>query len=278
MAIKFLLDNAQKKEEALVNEILQTIKAKPPVDEAAIKLATFVDVVFRTAAGTRIEKIEVPKQKEQNPQLFKQSQGELEKKEYLVKLFDNPVGILIEKNDKTEKYKYRVMEPQPNPEVIDAVKDAIKKDFQNNHRVLEDKLYLQAQTAKACKALGRECDADLVRRTSYYLKRDLLGFRRLDPLMHDMNVIAIHCEGINKPVKVEYRGLHDKIETNVMFIDPHDLNALINKIARFVKAQISQSNPIMDVEVNGFKIQATLGMGGISSKLMIRKLNLPQDI
>ena len=41
MAIKFILDEAQKKEEAIVKDILETIKHKPKQDDNVKKLATF---------------------------------------------------------------------------------------------------------------------------------------------------------------------------------------------------------------------------------------------
>ena len=141
-----------------------------------------------------------------------------------------------------------------------------------NPAVLEDPRYLQAQIARACKDLGIQFNADVARRATYYLKRDLLGFRRIDPLMHYINVTAIYCEGTDRPVRIAYKGLPDKTETNVTFTDPKDLNTLINKIAAFAGASLSPVHPVMDIITNGFKIQATMGIGGISSKLTIKKL------
>ncbi len=266
MAIKFILDEAQKKEEAIVQDILETIKHKPKQDENVKKLATFLGTVFRTQMGKKPRKEQYPAQ----PEILKPAPIELEKTEYLVKLFNTPVGILLEKGK--DKYSYTVMEPQEDAKLVMHVKNAVRKHFMKNPAVLEDAKYMQAQTARACKELGMEFNADTARRAAYYLKRDLLGFRRIDPLMHDVNVRAIYCEGTDRPVRIAYKGLPDKTETNVIFTDPKDLNTLINKIAAFAGASLSPAHPVMDVITNGFKIQATMGIGGISSKLTIKKL------
>ncbi|MFH0752270.1 MAG: hypothetical protein V1914_01605 [archaeon] len=271
MTIKFVLDNTQKKEEALANEILQLIHSKPQIDDATKKLATFMEVVFRTAKKKEIPpEAEMPKGK--SPQLLKQAPIKLEKKEYLIRLFQTPVGIMINKEE--DELLYRAMEPHPDASIINAVKETIKKDFARNHGLLESQAYLKEKFEKACKKLNTPCDADIIRRGTYYLKRDLLGFRRIDPLMHDANVTGIFCEGLNKPIKIEYKGVPEKIETNITFKDPKDLNTLINKIAAFAGIPISEATPIIDTVINGFKINATVGMGDISSKLTIKKLDL----
>lgn len=268
MTIKFILDETQKKEEVLVNEILETIKTKPKPNEAAKKLATFIDVVYRTQMAKRGEKrIEpVPTAK---PELLKQAPIELEKKEYLLRLYNTPVGILIDKEK--EQYTYRAMEPKADAEIIDTAKSLIRKDFERNYGVLEDTRYMQGQIMKACRKLKTKYDADTARRATYYLKRDMLGFRRLDPLMHDANVKAIHVEGINKPVRIEYLRVPGKTETNITFKDPRDLNALINRIAAYAGETLAATTPILDTTLNGFKIHATMGISGVSSKLTIKK-------
>lgn len=270
MATKFIFDSTQKKEELLVNEILELVKHKPPVDDTTKKLATFIEVVYRTAKK-RTAPLE-EKQERRGLNLIKPSPIELEKKEYLVRIFQTPVGIIIDKEN--GKLFYRVLEPQPDAGLINAMKEAIRKDFEKNPGVLENQAYMQNKFAKTCQRLSAQCDADITRRATYYLKRDLLGFRRLDPLMHDANVKSIFCEGTNKPVKIEYSGILEKIETNIIFKDPRDLNTLINKIASFAKARLSDAAPIMDITINGFRISATLGIGDISSKLTIKKLDL----
>jgi len=273
MAIKFILDNAQKKEEALVNEILQTIKQKPKMEDRTKKLATFIDVMFRTSIRkSQIENAveNITGKPKVSPRMFKPAPQELEKKEYLLRVFDNPVGVVIEKED--GKYLYQVIEPHPEPKIINIAKKLIKEDFKRNHKVVEDKMYLQGQITKACKQLKLKCDHDLVRRTTYYIKRDLLGFRRIDPLMNDINVREIHCEGINKPINVKYAGVHDKVETNIVFKNPKDLNVLIRRIAAHMGIKVTSKAPVLNQTINGFKIHATAGVSGVSSKLLIKKL------
>ncbi len=274
MAIKFIFDSTQKQEEALANEILELTKHKPSIDDATKKLATFINVVYRTA--NKKHKLPEETHEKQVPNLLKAAPIELEKTEYLIKLFQTPVGIILDKEN--GKMFYRVVEPQPDVEIIRAMKEIIKKDFEKNPIALENQAYLQKKFTETCQKLHAQCDADIIRRATYYLKRDLYGFRRLDPLMHDANVTAIFCEGTSKPVRIEYKGLPERIETNVIFKDPKDLNTLINKIASFAKVHLTEATPIMDTTINGFKINATIGIGDISSKLTIKKLDFQKSI
>lgn len=272
MAVKFILDKTQRKEEELITEILETIRTKPRIDEPTKKLATFIEVIFRTARQRNGAYAQTPAANHK-PQLLQQAPIELEKKEYLVRLFDTPVGIIVDKED--GRYIYRVMEPKADTSIIQKTKALIKRDFERSHMVLEDRRYMLGQITNACKKLKTHCDADVERRATYYLKRDILGFRRLDPLMHDMNVRGIFVDGTDKPVRIEYQGIPEKMETNITFTDPKDLNTLINRVAALTGEKLSSATPVIDVTINGFDIHATIGIGGVSSKLTIRKLDLP---
>ena len=50
-----------------------------------------------------------------------------------------------------------------------------------------------------------------------------------------------------------------------------DLNALLYRIAKATGNDLSETKPILDTEFQGHKIQAVLGIGGTSSKLIIKK-------
>jgi len=212
-----------------------------------------------------VPKIETPI-KEELPTL------EPKKREYVVNLFGTPVGILIAPDEKTFKLTYRVIEPVIDSNVLKLTKDYIKKDFQKDYKILDHEELLREKVEKACKKSKVQFTEDYPKKIKYYLKRDLAGFRRIDPMMQDNNVKAVYVHGINRPVIIEFGDNIEKIQSNVFFTDSNDLNVLISKLARLTGSEINESNPILNTVFQGIKIQATLGFGGTASKLIIKKV------
>ncbi|MFH1065224.1 MAG: hypothetical protein V1734_01835 [Nanoarchaeota archaeon] len=191
------------------------------------------------------------------------------RREYTIDSFDNKLGVIVD-NDDTGKPVYKLTEPQINDEALKLVKEYIASDFEKDFTILDKKEYMDKKIEKACKKKNIAFTDDYARATIYHLKRDLLGFRRIDALMYDADITAIYCEGVNKPILVELKD-YGKISTNIIFTDKVDLNALLYKIARATDSKLTESNPIMDTMFQGYKIQAVLGIGGMSSKLIIKK-------
>jgi hypothetical protein len=194
------------------------------------------------------------------------------KREYVVMLFNTPIGIYVAPDEKTYKLTYHVIEPVIDENVLKLTKEMIKKDFKKDYKIIDNEEYLKEKVLKACKKLNITFTEDYPRKIRYYLKRDLAGFRRIDPLLQDTNVKAIYVDGINKPVIVDFGENEEKIETNVMFTDPEDLNVLIKKLAKLTGTELNEQKPIMNTIFQGFRIQATLGIGGTTSKLIIKKV------
>ena len=191
------------------------------------------------------------------------------RREYAINSFDNRIGVVVD-NDDTGKPVYKLTEPQINEEVLKLVKEYIESDFEKDFSILDNKDYMDKKIEKACKKKDIVFTDDYAKATVYLLKRDLLGFRRIDALMYDATITGIYCEGVNKPILVELKD-YGKIPTNIIFTDVIDLNALLYKIARATDSKLEETKPIMDTMFQGYKIQAVLGIGGMSSKLIIKK-------
>ncbi|MDD4878009.1 MAG: hypothetical protein PHO02_03160 [Candidatus Nanoarchaeia archaeon] len=191
------------------------------------------------------------------------------RREYSINSFDNQIGIVVDK-DSSGKIFYAITEPKADEEVLKLTKESIEKDFEKDFKILDNKEMLDRKIEKACKKKNAVFTEDYAKAVTYLLKRDLLGFRKIDALMYDASVLAIFCEGINKPVLVELKDI-GKVPTNIIFTEVIDLNALLYKIARATGEKLSDEKPILDTEYQGYKIQAVLGIGGMSSKLIVKK-------
>lgn len=193
------------------------------------------------------------------------------KMEYTVLSFDVPIGIISDPQGENNKPTYTVIEPTANLELLTKIKELISKDVSKDYRVLDDANYLKEKCLKAAKKLNMMFQDDTMSSVKYFLKRDLTGFRKLDPLMQDLNVRSIYIDGVNKPVVVE-TNQYLKGQTNIKFPDAEDLNSLIQKIAKATGNEISDKKPILETIFQGFKIQAVLGQGNTASKLIIKKV------
>ncbi|WP_336363322.1 type II/IV secretion system ATPase subunit [Halalkalicoccus salilacus] len=108
-----------------------------------------------------------------------------------------------------------------------------------------------------------EEDADTVSepqivRLLYYLKRDFIGYERIDGIKHDINVEDISCDGYDSPVFV-YHSEYEQIITNVAHGEKR-LDDFVVKLAQRSGKGISKRNPQVDATLpDGSRAQLTLG-------------------
>ena len=311
MAIKFLIDNLQREQEATIKKILEVVKKKPYPDKNTEHLATFVHALFQISPRTRQFSSAIRPQIQQRqpepkplqkevvryfkkplptpPKPFRafqanllpsipmpsvkvpESQNITKRTEYTVLSFDTPIGIISDPQGENNKPTYTVIEPQLNPELFNKVKELVSKDVSKDYKILDDFNYLKDKVEKTSRILKIGFSEDNIPTLKYFLKRDLTGFRKLDPLMQDLNVKSIYIDGINKPVVVE-TSQFEKVQTNITLNSPEELNSLIKKIAKATGNEISEDRPIFETVFQGFKIQAVLGKGNTASKLIIKKV------
>tara|TARA_Y100000310_G_scaffold339688_1_gene433153 strand:- start:7556 stop:8446 length:891 start_codon:yes stop_codon:yes gene_type:complete len=168
-----------------------------------------------------------------------------------------------------DKYSYTLTEPIINQEMLKKVKEDLIKKYKKNKSILENDKLILKRTKKACKKVKLEFTDDLIHHVKYYLYRDLANFGKIDPLMHDHKIKTIICEGVNKPITIEY--LDKKIETNVVFNSNEELNNLIKRFAEKTNQDLNSDIPILNVKYHEFRIQATLGLGVISSRFVVKR-------
>jgi flagellar protein FlaI len=84
----------------------------------------------------------------------------------------------------------------------------------------------------------------------YHAERDLVGFGKIDSLMHDPNIEDISCDGVNKPVYIWHRTF-ESIETNLQFESDADLDNLVVKLVHMAGKHVSSAFPIVDASLPG---------------------------
>ncbi|ACM56576.1 ATPase, T2SS/T4P/T4SS family [Halorubrum lacusprofundi] len=97
-----------------------------------------------------------------------------------------------------------------------------------------------------------------VEKLLYFLKRDFIGYERIDPIKYDINVEDISCDGYNSPVFV-YHSDYEQIITNV-YHGTDELDDFVVKLAQRSGKGISKRRPQVDATLpDGSRAQLTLG-------------------
>ncbi|RQG99671.1 ATPase, T2SS/T4P/T4SS family [Natrarchaeobius oligotrophus] len=92
----------------------------------------------------------------------------------------------------------------------------------------------------------------------YLLKRDFIGYERIDGIKHDINVEDISCDGYNSPVFV-YHSEYEQIISNI-YHGEDELDDFVVKLAQRSGKGISKRLPQVDATLpDGSRAQLTLG-------------------
>ncbi|MFB6229053.1 MAG: type II/IV secretion system ATPase subunit [Halobacteriales archaeon] len=97
-----------------------------------------------------------------------------------------------------------------------------------------------------------------VKKLLYRLTRDFVGYERIDPIKHDINVEDISCGGHDAPVFV-YHTDHEQLITNVSH-GSDELDDFVVRLAQRSGKGISKREPQVDATLpDGSRAQLTLG-------------------
>ncbi|WP_080508352.1 ATPase, T2SS/T4P/T4SS family [Haloparvum sedimenti] len=97
-----------------------------------------------------------------------------------------------------------------------------------------------------------------VEKLLYFLKRDFIGYERIDPIKYDINVEDISCDGYDSPVFV-YHSDYEQIISNI-YHDRDELDDFVVKLAQRSGKGISKRRPQVDATLpDGSRAQLTLG-------------------
>lgn len=164
--------------------------------------------------------------------------------------------------DKRTKY-YKLVEP--------ALTKYEKELLERVYEDLQDILVLNSTTSKQEKntllidkalfLLDRykaEISPSSTHKIIYYLRRNLLGYDKINPLLYDPYIEDISCDGVEIPVYV-YHTKYLNIESNISFKE-EELDSFVIKMCQLNNKHISVSQPIVDATIeDGSRLQAILG-------------------
>ncbi len=177
-----------------------------------------------------------------------------------------PFGFVgIEINDERRSLMYHTVEPALTDDeaaLLDRIKKLLIDRMNVPLEVLRDpekmEKYLRDDIQKIFKRFEREIPSESEDKFIYYLKRDFLGYGKIDLLVQDENIEDISCNGYNTPIYVWHRD-YESIPTNIIFKSPEELDRIVIRLAYRSGRQVSISHPIMEGTLpEGFRVQITL--------------------
>lgn len=96
-------------------------------------------------------------------------------------------------------------------------------------------------------ALERSMSPETLGRIMYYIKRDFIGYGRLDPIIRDKMAEDISADGPGIPLYVYHRN-YGSIETDIVY-NEEELDALIYRLSQRAGRHISLAKPLLDASL-----------------------------
>ncbi|MGC8969041.1 MAG: type II/IV secretion system ATPase subunit [Conexivisphaera sp.] len=164
------------------------------------------------------------------------------------------------------EYLYYVVEPNLSPEdaeilrrlteLLSYVVEAPRDSFKSREQA---EAYVEDAALKALRKFGLEVPGNRLEKIMYYLKRDTVGFGKIDVMMRDPYIEDVSCDGVGVPVYVWHKDF-ESIRSNVSFDSQEELNSVVLRLAYVSGRSVSLANPILDATLpDGSRVNAVLG-------------------
>ena len=170
----------------------------------------------------------------------------------------------ILKNSDTLEKHYKVIEPYLSEEeqtTLNFIWETLMKTFSMRLDELEkEKIenYLFEQVENVIQNYEIDIDEVTKKKIMYYIKRESLGYGKIDPLIRDPNIEDISCDGQGVPIFIYHRK-YGSLRSNIEFNDEEELSYFVIRLAQKCGKHISIAEPMLDATMpDGSRIQMTL--------------------
>ena len=162
---------------------------------------------------------------------------------------------------------YDVIEPKLEPEsetvykkLKDLLIDKLEVEFTLLSKIKAEE-YIMANIEALIEFYGLKLSIEQREIVEYYLLRDFIGLDVVEPIMRDVNIEDISCDGVGIPLYIYHRNPHySSLRTQTLFKDKETLNSFVMKLGQRCGRSISVAEPLLDGTLpDGSRVQATYG-------------------
>ena len=170
----------------------------------------------------------------------------------------------IVRDKRTLNIIYQIIEPPLNKkeqewrdELLDIFIRSLTADIEEIDA--DPTAYLRTAMDKVIKAYGMKINKKSKSKLFYYLRRDLVGYGKMDVLMNDANVEDVSLDGTNVPIFAYHRKF-ESVETTCVWETDEELESYVIKLAQRCGKHISVADPLLDATLmDGSRIVMKLG-------------------
>ncbi|UCF49639.1 MAG: type II/IV secretion system ATPase subunit, partial [Thermoplasmatales archaeon] len=170
----------------------------------------------------------------------------------------------ILKNKETLERTYKVIEPhlsETEQKALNFVWETLMKTFNLRLDEIDNSKienYLVKQIDQVISGYDIKVDDISKQKILYYIRRESLGYGKIDPLMRDPHIEDISCDGSGDPIFLYHRK-YGSLKSNIQFNDEEELSFFVVRLAQKCGKHISIAEPILDATMpDGSRIQMTL--------------------
>jgi len=175
------------------------------------------------------------------------------------------VYIAIAEDPLTRETTYRVIEPtieEDQKKILDLIKKILIDELNVPIADINSSTsagIIEKEVSRIIREYKIKVDPGIMNKILYYVKRDFLGYERIDPMMRDHLIEDISCDGVGVPIYIWHRE-YESIPTNIMFNTADELNKFVVRLAYKCGKHISFAMPILDGSLpDGSRTNATFG-------------------
>jgi len=205
-------------------------------------------------------KVECPNCKKSGSIVFKSEYKELD----FYSLNEPFAYAKIVKNYDTLEKKYQVIEPflsEEEQKSLNFIWETLMKTFNMRLDELDSKkieIYLTEQVENVISNYQINLPELSKKKILYYIKRESLGFGKIDPIMRDPHIEDISCDGFGVEIFLYHRK-YGSVKSNIKFTNEDELNYFVVRLAQNCGKHISIAEPMLDATMpDGSRIQMTL--------------------
>ncbi len=152
--------------------------------------------------------------------------------------------------------KYELVEPdldKADIKILEKLKNVPERMFEKTFK-------------KLCKKFRIKPSENYTDKIKYYLGREL---GRIDALLRDSKINLISGDGVEKTVKVVYKG--KELPTNINFRGVEEINDIVNRLAKKLGKKASVYSTLEGTLDTGHRVQVMLGSEEITPRFTIEK-------